>query len=91
MSEIDSSIENLIQWTKEKLEGRQEPPWAVSAYEQLMTALVAVQRSRKATITLEGSLQSELPLESDRTQGANIVRLDSVRRHRDKLDLSLPM
>lgn len=91
MESIDASLKLVLEWAQDKLEGQQEPPWAVPQYEQLKTTLAAILQSRATTITLEGLRQQELPLETAHPQAENIVELDIARLRRGKLVPPLPM
>lgn len=88
---IDSSIQHLLEWVQDKIEGQQEPPWARPHYEQLQETLVAIRDARKATISLEDLRQLELQLETDHLLAENIYPLEIARLRRGTATLPMPM
>lgn len=91
MDAIDQHIKAVLDWTEDKLQGQQEPPWATQQYEELRAALVATLRARSATVTLEDLRGQEPQPESDPPQAENIVELDTARLRRGMLRLQMPM
>ena len=88
---IDASIRQLLEWADEKITGQQEPPWARPHYEQLRETLVAIQRGRKATISLEDSQQLVLRLGDNHPPAENIYPLDIARFRRGIAEIPMPM
>lgn len=88
---IDDSIKHLLDWANEKIQGQQEPPWARPHYEQLLETLVAIQRGREATISLEDSRQLALRLGDNHPQAENIYPLDIARFRRGIAEIPMPM
>ena len=88
---IDRNIQHLLEWAAEKVEAQQEPPWARPHYEQLWETLVAIQRGRQATMSLEDSRQLALHLDGDHPLAANIYPLEIARFRRGIVEIPLPM
>ena len=88
---IDQDLQSTLNWSKERLQSGQEPPWAIETLRQLEKLIESIIAGRSTVITLEDLHEEARLLESDPqltgyTAGPNIIQLRP-----NKLRVQLPM
>ena len=78
-------------WAQAKLDARQEPPWAVAHYRNLVQTIDDILAAQASTITLEESLRLQDQSARAPQLPACIVRIGSARRRSTLTPVQLPM
>ncbi len=82
MNKIESQLDDILAWAKEKLADGKEPPWSWYQFMKLREAIEAI-RSGATNIPKEYLPQSAAHPETERQQPVSVVQLDTVRLRRD--------
>jgi len=87
---IDNQLQNILDWTNQKLATGEEPPWSWYQFMKLREAIEAIRTGSLYIPIEEDSQESVERQETGHQPKGCIVPINSARRHPDNADPQQP-